>query len=414
MTAAAATIATASATASLPRSSMKRLMHAVTFAVNERADGTVQWGLPLVFVGGPGRAKSALIEAFGIETGLPTVILSPGELQEGAFGVVPVPVTRADGSIRLVYPAPDWVDVLDKGGLLFIDELSCANLGLQAPLLGLIHRRVIGMHYLGNRVRVLAAMNPAKQAVGGTDLAMPTANRMGHLPWPDGTPSSWGEYILRRGSGQAVTAKIDPLVEEQRVLAAWPGAYQSAAPIWVAFMHARPELLNKEPENYDPEASKAWPSERSNDFACLAYTSSLVHGLNRQEQEALVAAFIGDGPANEFFAYEEKADIPSAEDVLDGKVKFKHDPRRLDITAAVVQGCTLLVVRPNTQDRIPRATNLWKLLGQIAPQAVDLAIPAAYALVDADLRVGCGKVAEEVMNQLAPATRALRGSKGQW
>ena len=62
-----------------------------------------RWGLPIMFVGRPGTAKTSIIRSLTEQMGMQCEILSPAERGEGAFGVVPVP---QDGI--LTYPMPDW------------------------------------------------------------------------------------------------------------------------------------------------------------------------------------------------------------------------------------------------------------------------------------------------------------------
>ena len=48
-----------------------------------------RWGLPLLAWSKPGEGKSAVLRELCESFGLPLVILSPGEMGEGAFGLHP-------------------------------------------------------------------------------------------------------------------------------------------------------------------------------------------------------------------------------------------------------------------------------------------------------------------------------------
>ncbi len=53
------------------------------------------------------------------------------------------------------------------------------------------------------------------------------------------------------------------LVEEERVMNAWPNAEAKAKGLVAGFLRRRPELLHKQPKADDPQASRAWPSRRT-------------------------------------------------------------------------------------------------------------------------------------------------------
>jgi MoxR-like ATPase len=80
-----------------------------------------RWGLPLLAWSTPGAAKSDLLREICESFDLPFISLSPGEMGEGAFGVVPVP----DKSGVIKYPPPDWTLTVATGGVILIDEISC-------------------------------------------------------------------------------------------------------------------------------------------------------------------------------------------------------------------------------------------------------------------------------------------------
>jgi MoxR-like ATPase len=363
-----------------------------------------RWGIPIINWSDPGEGKTSVIEETCASYGLPCVTLSPGEMGEGAFGVIPVP--DATGVIK--YPPPEWTLGVEQGGVVFIDEMSSTPPALQPPLLGLLFSRRIGGKVLGPRCRVLGAANPPDVAAGGFELAPPVANRCGHIDWTAPTADEHAEYMMRSSSGsrEAVGKSLDAEAEEARVLALWPDAWAQAVGVETAFLRRRPELKNKCPKAGDPKAGRAWPSDRSWEHACRALAASKVHGLTETERDEFIASFIGTGAANEFMAFVTDQDLPDPAAVLDGKEGFKHSARRLDRTAAVLNACVSLVTPRDAARRDPRVEALWELLIDIAQDKsiTDILVSPVHAMTKAGLHAKKGGV--KVLAKIQPVLAA--------
>jgi hypothetical protein len=366
-----------------------------------------RWGLPIIIEDEPGCAKTSFIKAFAAEWGEHCEVLSPGERGEGAFGVVPVPV---DG--RLTYPRPDWTDVFFQTGfgLVFNDEITNAPPILQSPMLGLTSDRRIGTATLPGGVRVMAACNPPELAAHGFDLAPPLANRFGWIQW--GKPSIGQHQQFMMNVDASRTARVatkDPRAEEARVLAAWnAGAWARAVGTETAFLAAQPHFKNRCPKVGDTKLGRAWPSDRTWEMATRALAASYVHNLSQESTDIFVSAFIGHEAYVQFATFAEKLDLPAAADVLDEKVKYEWEPKRLDRSAAVVAACAALVVPADAQKRDARASILWKLLGSTS--SFDIVFPAATTLVQNGLQKvpGAGKV----LSKLFPVSQASGVTSG--
>lgn len=356
-----------------------RLLHAALFTPTRKG-----WGLPVLFEGEPGVAKSAVIEEYAERLGLPCEVLSPGERGEGAFGVVPIPVKGV-----LTYPPPDWAGRMAGGGLVFVDEITTAPKLLQAPMLGLVAAKRIGSHQFGPRVRVLGACNPPELAANGNELSAPLANRFGWYAWEPPTVEEHATYMLSAASGQTA-APIDAAAEEARVLAAWGSAYARAAGLETSFLAAQPQWKNQCPKASDPAIARAWPSDRSWEMATRAYASAIVHDLTDVERDEFVTGFIGAKAYAAWATFIDAADLPDIAAFLDGKVKFEHDRRRLDRTAAVINAAAALVTTTTTARRDERAKALWSFLNTVP--AADLIVPAAQALIRSDLHTSAEAV----------------------
>lgn len=372
-----------------------------------------RWGLPILAWSAPGEAKTAAIEEICATYGLPCVTLSPGEQGEGAFGVVPVP--KGD---LLTYPPPEWTQLVEKGGCVFVDEVTSAGPALQPPLMGLFLARRVGGTVLGPRVRVLAAANPPELAAGGYDLPPPVANRMGHIDWTPPTVDEHADYLLR---GTTSHAGSDPApagaaaAEESRVLELWPEAWARAVGLETAFLRRRPDRKNACPEIGDAASGRAWPSDRSWENATRALASSYVHRLSDAEREEFVGAFIGKPTAKEFFTFIAEQDLPDPVEILEGKAKFVHESRRLDRTFAVLSACTAIVAPKEAPNREKRVGALWELAGSLGkdPSIADLLVPTMRTLVKAGF--GAHKAAGPVLSACWPTLQAagITGAAGR-
>lgn len=341
------------------------------------------WGLPILGEGHPGTGKTAFIEDAAARSGLHCKRLSPAEMGEGMFGCVPVP--REDGFLH--FPSPDWSKEFVNGGVIFIDEISSSPPAIQAPLLGFVQRRTLGSYTFPKRTRVLAAANATVEAAGGWDLAPPLANRFGHFEFeglsaPDYGVALMGNFVnMEDSDGPTINAEA----EEARVLAAWPGAMAWACGIIAGFILRRPALLHAQPKTSDKKASKAWPSHRSWHHTAVAMASARVHGLSEIDTDTFMAGFVGLAAVTELRTWIMHVDLPEPADVLDGKVQWKHDARRLDRTIAVLGACAGLVAPDKAEKKKERGNRCWDLIGTVLDTAADCAIPATRVLRDAKM-----------------------------
>ena len=388
---------------------LARVIHALYFApAKTLANGKTRWGLPAFFVGAPGVAKTSFLESFAEAVDDPCEVLSGAERGEGAFGVIPVP-DLASG--RITYPAPDWTARFTDGGLVFLDEISSNPPIIQAPCMGLLLDRRIGSHKLNERTRVWAAMNPASIATNGYDISIPLANRGGWFDWEAPTVEEHVAYMLGRTSNTRLQA-VDARQEEARVLREWDAAFARAVGLETSFLSAQADWKNKMPKVGTAAASRAWPSDRTWEMATRALASAFVHGLSDSDRDVLVAGFIGEQAFEAFATFIEKADLPNAGDVLDGKVIFKHDGRHPDRSAAVLNSCVALISPKNAQNRQARAAKLWSIMSAVGGDTMDIVVPAATQMINENLHAM--KEAIPLLSKLNPILQAagIQAGKG--
>jgi hypothetical protein len=340
------------------------------------------WGLP-------GVGKSALVKALADRYGLPKMTLSPALLGDGAFGVVPVP--QGD---MLGFPRPSWTSRFDekKVGVVFIDEAT-SEPRLLAPVLGLTLDRMVGDHFLGEGVRVIAAANPPHCAVNGADLPPPVANRLAHFVFDGASPEGFGSYLLSKRAGRTTVREPISLEDDERqVREGWDTHYPRVAATVASFLKARPELLHVMPAASDPNASGPWPSHRSWDMLVNALTTCAILGYKGELPALFTEAWVGSGAATEFLAYAEANDLPDPAAVLDGTVTWEHSTTRPDRTYAVLAACAATVAPDKAPKRDARTARLWGIIGKVVNVAPDLAVTAVAEL----RKAGLARTAEAV------------------
>lgn len=361
-----------------------------------------RWGLPILFEGPPGSAKTANIESAASSCGLHCEVVIASLREPADFLGIPVP---KDG--KMMYLPPSWAQRAAemKRCVVFKDELNTAAPAVQAALLRTVLDGVAGDLVLPNTVRFVAAQNKTEDAAGGWDLAAPLANRFGHMPWSMPDVPNWTAWLLNAGtSNEADDVDFNAEAEEKRVMAAWDKPFAMAKGLVAGFLRARPDLLHMQPKAGDAAASKAWPSPRTWEMATRAVAGAKVHSLSAVDEDEMIAAFIGANAAGELFTFRQNADLPDPEDLLDEKVPFKHDDRRLDRTVAILASCAALLANAALKKRNDRAKVMWKIMGDLIDNNADLVVPAGLSMVNSRL-IGLTE-ARPVLATLAPVLRA--------
>lgn len=361
-----------------------------------------RWGLPLLITGIPGGGKTATITDATTRCGMTSETLLASLREPTEFGGFPF-ISGTGDNMTIKLAAMPWVEraVAAKHAVVNCDEINTAPESVFAALLRVILEGVVGDVKLPSTVRFVACMNPPECSAGGRDIPAPLANRFGHLRFDNPDANLWANWLL--AGNEHMGEAMNPAAEEARVMALWPSAYAKSRGLVAGFIRTRPQLLHKMPQAFDPKASLAWPSPRTWEMAARSRAGAEIHGLDATDSEVLFEAFVGEGAASEFLTYVSKMDLPDPADVLDGKVQFTHEPTRLDRTVAVLDSCAALVSSPAAAKRAARADNLWKLLGEVAKQAIDLTVPCGVTLVKSKLLTPASK---PVLRELQPILAA--------
>ena len=268
-------------------------------------------GVPVLLWGAPGVGKTAYVYNLGRQNKLKVVGLVASLYEPADFSGYPVP-----GKDTMKFLPPSWVRELDKGGILFLDEINTAPPAVQAALLRVVLERRVGDIKLPESVRIIAAANPPELAAGGWELAPPLANRFIHIQFKP-TATQWiSEFPSYWGNPPTVPGLEETQWQRQRALIA-------------AFIHRRQELLLQLPgESGQP----AFPSPRTWDYVSRLLTTC-------PEPEEFILGAVGPGAGSEFIAWRKALDLPTPQQLLDGRPL----PERPDAAFAALMSLSMFV-----------------------------------------------------------------------
>lgn len=328
----------------------------------------VQARIPVFLWGPPGTGKTKTTEAFSriLDEKLWVVILSIREPSDQGG----LPVIRPEG---VTMEPPRWAKELHAAGhgIVFFDEFNTAVPTVQSSALRVIYGGWAGDQKLPEETSFIAAGNPPETSTGVYDLTSAIANRWVHFDWKpdtvtwcDGMISGWPDPTARR---------IDPN---------WKNLLSTKRSTFASFIRRRGELLDAMPE--DPaEQGKAWPSRRTWDMAAYLAAAAASAGFSEKSEvvRKLVAGCVGVPAQREFTSWFVKLDLRDPEDYLKDP-RNTPLPRRQDQIMATLDSVASASLDRNKKrpEQIKRYESAWVVLGRVARQTPDIAIPAARTL----------------------------------
>lgn len=147
---------------------------------------------PVFIWGAPGIGKSALVEKFAAEVGLPCVSLLGSQL--APEDIIGIPQIQDDVSTFL----PPKMIARKEPYVLFLDELNACSQEVQKAFYSLIHERRIGEYHLPAGSIVIGAGNRAQDSAIVKTMSSALINRMFHVQLK-ADPAQWLDWAYEAG-----------------------------------------------------------------------------------------------------------------------------------------------------------------------------------------------------------------------
>lgn len=276
--------------------------------------------------GPPGVGKTALVESLVTDPttkfGMVYRLFVPTHTEEDFSGFPQVVESVAKDGTRMVERVPlAWFENIrewakqhsDQFAIVFIDELSAGQSGVQGAALALLNERSVDNLKLPDNVLVVGALNPPDTAIGGSTLEAPVANRGGHWNLQP-TADEVAEGLL------TLWGRTD-LTDKQKQLCA----------AVAAFIRDTSKQLLVVPEDANAQAG-SWASPRSwtNALKYAVEGIELFDDFGESDISLGFRAQVGQQAAASFMAYYKGFRVPTPQDVLKGKTK-NVEGREVDI-----------------------------------------------------------------------------------
>lgn len=265
----------------------------------------LKWSLesdqPFGIEGPPGVGKSAIVEAVAKEMGMnyePLILSLCDPTDIGGFPVVHNGLVSRHplGPIRKAVEVPT---------VLFLDELTMASPPVQGAAMRLIYERWAGDVKLHKGTRIVAAWNPADQAAGGYEMALPLMGRLTKIKLHP-THEEVRDYFYRLGGEGSTLRRL---------------SVDFAATSSVAA-----DLIQIEPPPGAQASGKQWGAPRCWERGLKLVAAAMDGGV--QENGPLfmsaLAGNIGDEQASAFIAIRKvRTQLPSEDEIVKTPDKAK-------------------------------------------------------------------------------------------
>lgn len=253
---------------------------------------------PVFIWGAPGIGKSAIVENFASELGLPCVSLLGSQL--APEDIIGVPQIKDGYSVF----CPPKIIARDEPYCLFLDELNACSQEVQKAFYSLIHERRIGEFTLPEGTIVIGAGNRAQDNAIVKPMSSALINRMVHVQLR-ASHKDWLEW--------AYAHEIHPYVIE--------------------YIQMRPDHLWSEP----PKTEEPFSTPRSWHMLsdCL-----YAYGSNLQEQtiDLLASSCLSAHTASQFKAFikqvQSKYDLAK---IIQGELRWPDQPDERDLLYFLAQ-----------------------------------------------------------------------------
>lgn len=351
------------------------------------------WGLPIVLWGLSGIGKSDRARQGSLYANLPYRLIFPSQKQPEDFASLPV-VLQDQLRTACMLSSVNELNREKGGGVIIIEEVSCATPATQGSLLGFVLDRTVGDTKVNSNVRFLLTANPPKYAAGGFGLEAPLANRMAHFYIFAPSIDDWCKWLIDESPRkvdtiESMTAKIQKK---------WVDNWSQMRGLASGFMQSNPTLFQMQPEASSPQAGYCWPSPRSWTMGFRAAATVRSLDMDRELEQMFIEACVGEGAAQEWCEWVAKADLPDPREVLNKG--WQIDKNRLDKVMAVYSGITSLVLSvPDKKEKYHLAALAWRRLGELIKFGLsDIAFRYSTSLVENGLGSTSPGVPTELKN----------------
>ncbi|MEM2125623.1 MAG: AAA family ATPase [Candidatus Methanosuratincola sp.] len=333
--------------------------------VKKAAAISIQAGVPVLLWGSPGSGKTSFVRNVAQRLGKHIEVVIAALRDPTDFAGLPI---RTENGVEFM--PPSWARRLAReGGILFLDEISCAPPAVQAALLRVVLERVVGDLPLGENVSIVAAANPVDTAASGWELTAPLANRFMHLEWDAYIDTA--EYTAAMVSG--VWEDNVPVLPND-----WKSLIPQARAKVAAFLNVRPELAHV---TKPKEGEIAYPTRRSWEMAAVLVAAAESIDVEEDVIHLLVGGAVGIGAATEFVTWLTNSDLPDPKKVLDDPTILDTVENRGDKAFAIMAAVAATATANMTETMWDKA---WKVIEHALSRFdIDLVAIAARAIARA-------------------------------
>ena len=256
---------------------------------------------PVFIWGAPGIGKSALVEKFATEVGLPCVSLLGSQL--APEDIIGIPQIQDDVSTFL----PPKMIARKEPYVLFLDELNACSQEVQKAFYSLIHERRIGEYHLPKGSIVIGAGNRAQDSAIVKTMSSALINRMFHVQLK-ADPTQWIDW-----------------------------AYENELHPWVInYITQRPDHLFTEP----PKTEEPYSTPRS--WHMLSDALKEYHAGNNNISDTMLKMItygcVSASHAGMFLAFvKQLGNTHLLADIIKGEAKWPAKPEERDVLYFLAQ-----------------------------------------------------------------------------
>lgn len=270
---------------------------------------------PVFIWGAPGIGKSALVEKFANEVGLPCVSLLGSQL--APEDIIGIPQVKGETSEFL----PPKMIARKEPYVLFLDELNACSQEVQKAFYSLIHEKRVGEYYLPEGSIVIGAGNRAQDSAIVKTMSSALINRMFHVQLKADT-SQWLIWAYENG--------IHPWITE--------------------YISQRPDQLFSEP----PKTEEPYSTPRSWHMLSDALKESGAGEKDLPEEYLRMVAYgcLSARHAGMFVAFTKLlGNKQLLSDIIRGEARFPDKPEERDVLYFLAQSFRAKLLQELPQDK---------------------------------------------------------------